>query len=49
VGNYQEVAEELSRYIQIGYTTFILDIPPTREELEHTHIAFDCAMRSVTQ
>ena len=32
--------EELARYIVAGYTTFILDIPPTEEELRHTSVAF---------
>jgi alkanesulfonate monooxygenase len=40
VGSYERVAEELGRYIGAGYTTFILDIPPTEEELRHTTIAF---------
>jgi len=35
VGSYQEVASELRRYRATGYNTFILDIPPSREELEH--------------
>jgi alkanesulfonate monooxygenase len=35
VGSYTEVARELSRYRATGYNTFILDIPPCREELEH--------------
>jgi len=30
VGTYQRVAEEIARYLQLGYKTFILDIP--REE-----------------
>lgn len=40
VGSYKRVAEELARYIVAGYTTFILDIPPTEEELRHTSVAF---------
>jgi alkanesulfonate monooxygenase len=47
VGNYEEVADELSRYIRSGYQTFILDIPPTREELNHVRAAFDHASRAV--
>jgi alkanesulfonate monooxygenase len=46
VGSYAGVAEELSRYIGIGYRTFILDIPPTEEELRHTRAAFALAERS---
>ena len=47
VGNYEEVAEELSRYIRSGHQTFILDIPPAREELNHVRAAFDYASRTV--
>lgn len=47
VGNYEEVADELSRYIRSGYHTFILDIPPAREELNHVRAAFDYASRAV--
>jgi alkanesulfonate monooxygenase len=40
VGTYGRVGEELARYIDNGYTTFILDIPPSYEELHHTAEAF---------
>jgi alkanesulfonate monooxygenase len=40
VGNYQEVSKEVSRYLEIGYRTFILDIPPNREELQHVQLVF---------
>ncbi|HTQ55173.1 MAG TPA: LLM class flavin-dependent oxidoreductase [Bryobacteraceae bacterium] len=44
VGSYQEVAAELERYIALGHRTFILDIPATEAELEHTAAAFQTAM-----
>jgi alkanesulfonate monooxygenase len=44
VGSYERVAEELARYIAVGYKTFILDIPPDEEELHHTNIAFAQAL-----
>jgi alkanesulfonate monooxygenase len=44
VGSYQNVSEELSRYMQLGYRSFILDIPPSREELHHVQAAFQMAM-----
>jgi alkanesulfonate monooxygenase len=44
VGSYERVADELSRYLQLGFATFILDIPPSEEELEHTAIAFERAV-----
>lgn len=43
VGSYEVVGEQLGRYIDLGYRTFILDIPPSEEELEQTSIAFDFA------
>src|ERR1700730_2136933 len=35
VGSYEEVSEEVSRYMRGGFESFILDIPPSREELGH--------------
>jgi alkanesulfonate monooxygenase len=43
VGNYQTVAIELARYINLGFKTFILDIPPCEEELYHIGIVFKLA------
>lgn len=43
VGSYERIAEELSRYVQVGYKTFILDIPPNPEELHHINTVFDLA------
>ena len=43
VGTYEEVRREISKYIREGYRTFILDVPPDREELRHTAIVFDSA------
>jgi len=40
VGSYRRVAEELARYIRVGYRTFILDIPANEEELRHIRSAF---------
>jgi alkanesulfonate monooxygenase len=45
VGSYTTVAEELSRYIALGFETFILDIPPDEDELHHTALAFEQASR----
>ena len=49
VGSYDRVAAELSRYIERGYLTIILDIPPTREELEHIKVVFGRAKEMVAQ
>jgi alkanesulfonate monooxygenase len=43
VGSYKTVAKELARYIGIGFRTFILDIPPSEEELHHAGIVFEQA------
>jgi alkanesulfonate monooxygenase len=43
VGSYQEVCEEICRYLLIGYRTFILDISPNREELRHVQAVFQMA------
>ncbi len=43
VGSYQRVADELARYMAVGYRTFILDVPASPEELEHIRVAFDRA------
>ncbi len=45
VGDYTEVGSELARYIAVGYRTFILDIPPSEDELNHTGRAFEVAGR----
>jgi alkanesulfonate monooxygenase len=44
VGSYSRVAGELARYIDAGYRTFILDVPPSREELAHVGEAFSRAV-----
>jgi alkanesulfonate monooxygenase len=49
VGSYDRVAEEMASYQSAGYQTFILDIPPSEEELQHIRTVFDraqarCAM-----
>ncbi|MGH8687809.1 MAG: hypothetical protein ACREVQ_08865, partial [Burkholderiales bacterium] len=41
VGSYRRVADELSRYIDIGYRTFILDAPTGPDELRHSMAAFE--------
>jgi alkanesulfonate monooxygenase len=49
VGSYARVAKELAGYIDLGFKTFILDIPPTREELDHIGIAFRQAMNQTSR
>ncbi len=49
VGSHQQVAVELSRYIAQGFRTFILDIPQSAEELQHTNLAFARAQQMVSK
>jgi alkanesulfonate monooxygenase len=49
VGDYERVAAELAKYIERGYGTFILDIPPSREELEHISVVFSRAKQLVNR
>src|SRR5260370_20809956 len=49
VGSYERVGDELARYIAVGYRSFILDIPPTEEELRHTNLAFRRAATLLTR
>jgi len=44
VGDYERVGQELAGYISHGFRKFILDIPPSSEELVHTRTAFDRAL-----
>ena len=47
VGSYGAVSAEIARYILAGYRTFILDIPPDRDELRHTAAVFTQALTEV--
>jgi len=47
VGSYDQVGDELARYIGLGYRSFILDIPPDEAELRHASIAFQHALERV--
>jgi len=44
VGDHPSVAAELARYLELGFSTFILDIPSGEADLEHTAAVFDEAM-----
>ena len=44
VGSYDRVADEVARYVDIGYRTFILDVPASVEEMHHTGVAFERAV-----
>jgi alkanesulfonate monooxygenase len=47
VGSYEQVAAELARYMNVGYRTVILDIPPSADDLAHTFTAFDAVLEPV--
>jgi alkanesulfonate monooxygenase len=49
VGSYESVAEEVARYLALGYQTFILDIPPNEEELRCIGRVFDLAQKLASQ
>lgn len=44
VGSYECVAEEVLEYMSRGFKSFILDIPPMEEELDHTSKVFEMAI-----
>jgi alkanesulfonate monooxygenase len=48
VGNYDEVSDELSKYICAGFTNFVLDIPAEEEDLHSTSIVFSKAADKAT-
>jgi len=48
VGSHESVAEELARYIELGYHTFVLDVPASEEELLHMNAAFNRAYHKAT-
>lgn len=47
VGSYERVGAELARYVQLGFHSFILDIPASEEELHHIRVVFEQARTSV--
>ena len=44
VGSYDRVADEVARYVDVGYRTFILDVPASVEEMRHTGVVFERAV-----
>jgi alkanesulfonate monooxygenase len=44
VGSYDRVADEVARYVDIGYRTFILEAPASADEMRHTGIVFERAI-----
>lgn len=48
VGSYDQVADEVARYVDAGYRTFILDAPASTEDLEHVGNVFERAATRCT-
>ena len=48
VGSYDRVADEIARYVGVGYRTIILDVPASPEELEHIGVVCERAAERVT-
>jgi alkanesulfonate monooxygenase len=44
VGSYDRVADEVARYVDAGYRTFILDEPASADEMQHTGAVFQRAV-----
>jgi alkanesulfonate monooxygenase len=49
VGSHEEVSAVLSRYVQRGFGTFVLDEPDGETDLENARIVFDDARRNVME
>lgn len=47
VGNYEQVEQLVGHYITLGARTFVLDVPPSADELEHIGIVFDAARKQM--
>jgi alkanesulfonate monooxygenase len=43
VGAYDDVAGSVAEYLDLGFTSFIMDVPRDREDLTHASIVFDRA------
>lgn len=46
VGDHATVGRAIETYIDLGYRTFILDVPAEEQDLEHIAVALDIARRS---
>lgn len=47
VGSYDRVARTVAHYMRLGATTFILDVPPSPEELAHSQLVLAQAQEMV--
>ena len=44
VGSYDRVADEVARYVDVGYRTFILEAPANADDMRHTGVVFERAV-----
>ena len=44
VGSYDRVADEVARYVDSGYRTFILEAPESADEMRHVGVVFERAV-----
>jgi alkanesulfonate monooxygenase len=44
VGSYDRVADQVARYVDAGYRTFILDVPASADEMRHIGVTFERAV-----
>jgi alkanesulfonate monooxygenase len=47
VGSYSNVAGTIASYVAAGYRTFVLDVPPSADELQHVAAVFRLATESI--
>jgi alkanesulfonate monooxygenase len=47
VGTHERIADLVAGYIRLGARTFILDVPPSEEDLHHISLVFDAALGAV--
>ena len=47
VGDFDAVSDEVARYLRLGYSTFILDIPREQRDLDVTREVFRLALEKV--
>lgn len=43
VGTYEDVASSIAEYLDLGFRTFIMDVPRERDDLAHVGVVFDRA------
>jgi alkanesulfonate monooxygenase len=49
VGSHEDISAVISRYVQRGFGTFILDEPDTEADLENARIVFEDARRNIME